>query len=351
MTVALLIVLGGKMKAGLLLLAEILGIKQITAAEMGSTVDALVAADKAFNDSRSAQQAAYDAFHEKDDALTAWLTKARSVLTTFFGTRWSTQWAQAGFINPTSAIPSTIGDRLALALRLIAFFAANPSYEAPTLGVTAAAGTVLRDAVVSTQQAVQAASTDLKQKGMERSVAADALVSLMRLLIGVLSEVLGANDPRWQAFGLAIPAMLATPGQTQGVTVAPNPAQSAGNVAAGATGSVLVQWTATARATRYRVRIRIVGLETTYRLAASTTEPMAIINDLPLDLPVEIITQAVNGDRQGVASEPVVYQPMAKPAVEKPAKADSVLEAVNIAANGKGSGAQSSNGHRNGVRA
>lgn len=210
------IVLGGKMQAGLTQYEQPLDIKQITAVEMQAGTDSFVAADKGFNDARSAQQTAYDLFHGDDDALTAWLTKARAVLVTFFGLGWSTQWAQAGYINGSTAVPSTISDRLALALRVTAFFAAKPSFEAASLGVTAAIATVLRTATVTSQQAVAAAATDLKQKAATRETAFNTLISKMRLLIGVLGELLNADDPRWLAFGLQIPASLVTPGQPQG---------------------------------------------------------------------------------------------------------------------------------------
>ena len=67
-----------------------------------------------------------------------WLLAARNVLIPTFGTRWSTAWAQAGFINPSTAVPVRIEDRLALALSLSIFFRNNPSYEAPSLNVTSA---------------------------------------------------------------------------------------------------------------------------------------------------------------------------------------------------------------------
>lgn len=61
------IVLGGKMQEGLVQYEQPLDIKQITAVEMQAATDTFVATDKGFNDSRSAQQAAYDLFHANDE--------------------------------------------------------------------------------------------------------------------------------------------------------------------------------------------------------------------------------------------------------------------------------------------
>jgi len=314
-----IIALAGNMITGLTQLAPVLNILQVTAAGMQSELAAFTAADSAFNSARSAQQTAYDAFHTEDDALFVWLGKARAVLTTFFGNRWSPMWAQAGFINATTAVPTTINDRLGLTLRVTEFFTAHPNHEAASLGVTAAAGTTLRNAVVAGQQAVTAASTLLKQKQATRSSALDALATPMRLLIGILTSLLAADDPRWQDFGLTMPAQATAPGQPQSLTLSPS-AQAitaAGAAAIDTTGNVLATCDAVPLATRYRWRTRIVGVESAYTLAASTPVPMAMLTNLPLGMAVEVIVQAVNRDRQGVASAAVIYGPAAAAATSK----------------------------------
>lgn len=112
--------------------------------------------------------------------------------------------------------------------------------------------------------------------------------------------------------------------------------------------NVLLTWDAQPLASRYRLRMRVVGLETAFRLVASTTEPMAIVGDVPADSAVEVIVQAVNGNRQGVASEPIIYRALSKAAPQMPAEAPSAatpLELVTVSSNGNGS-----NGHSKGSR-
>ncbi|MDQ6624395.1 MAG: hypothetical protein M3Y86_13040, partial [Verrucomicrobiota bacterium] len=87
------------------------------------------------------------------------------------------------------------------------------------------------------------------------------------------------------------------------------------------------------------VRMRIVGVQGDYQLAASTTEPIATVAT-PADAAVEFIVQAVNGNRQSVPSEPVVYQPV----VATQTEAQPVTRGTPAAT------ANGSNGHANGTR-
>ena len=109
------------------------------------------------------------------------------------------------------------------------------------------------------------------------------------MLIGILKGILSPTDPRWETFGLNIPATPTTPGIPQNVILT----QSGSNV--------LAQWDAVALATRYRVRMMIVGVDTKYRLVASGTEPMALISDLLPGAQINVIVQAVNGRCAGQA--------------------------------------------------
>lgn len=78
----------------------------------------------------------------------------------------------------------------------------------------------------------------------------------------------------------------------------------------------------------------ITGVETNYRLAASSTEPMVMIADAPVGAPVEVIAQAVNGDRQGVASEPVSYSRRARRPRHREIKPEGKIAAHGKASNG-----------------
>lgn len=132
--------------------------------------------------------------------------------------------------------------------------------------------------------------------GQTRRTAYDALVKGMRSLIADLGEVLANDDPRWLVFGFQMPATISTPGRPGTIAVSTD-----------ATGSLVLQCPPVPLATRYRWRTRLVGLQTDYLLAASTTQPLAVIPGVPPGQAVEIIVQAVNGNLQGVPSDPVLF--------------------------------------------
>ena len=203
--------LGVKMLAGLNSLGSILGITQITPKSFGALLDAFNGALNGYNTGRSSRQSTYDLFHSAVDGLTDWLGVAQKVLMGHFGDHWNTMWAQAGFVQPSIAIPRRLQDRITLALKLVQFFTNNPSYEVESMDVTAAKGTSLRNAVIKAQNPLQTATVDLKTAQGVLNTAQQALVDNMRFLIRILSGTLAKDDPRWEAFGLNIPAMNTTP--------------------------------------------------------------------------------------------------------------------------------------------
>jgi hypothetical protein len=276
---------------------------------------AFVNADSGFNAARSARQAASDSQTGALTTLFDWLTTARNVLAGRFGNRWSTEWAQAGFTTPSVALPTRIAEQLAIALSMTNFFTANPSYEVASMKVTAAEGKTLRDAALAAQQTVTDAAVALSNQSTVWDTASDALTTMMRALIKILSATIGDDDTRWLAFGLNIPASNTTPGKPQNLVLTTDDK-----------GAVVAQCDAVPLATRYRWRMRPVGQQTDYELVARSTEPVAVIRDLEAGQSIEVLVQAVNGTQQGVASEPVV---MTLPAIFG-RKAAAIAETVEL---------------------
>ena len=289
--------LANKMLAGLTSLGSTLAITQITPAALQALLSAFIATDGDFNAARSAKQAASTGFQAAEEALSAWLAMVRNVLAARFGGRWSTEWAQAGFTDATTSVPKRIEDRLALTLRLAGFFTANPSFQLPTIDVTAAKANALYTAALTTQQLAIDSGVAQKTAGdlddAARLKLEDAMWSLIRLLDATIAD----NDPRWLSFGLNMPSADTTPGQPLNVTAH-----------ADDTGAMVVQCDAVPLATRYRWRMLVVDVDKDYALAASTTEPMANISGVEPGKLVKLIVQAVNGKQQGVASEPLLFR-------------------------------------------
>jgi hypothetical protein len=324
-----LIGLGQKMYSGTVQFGAGIPITMITAAQLQTDLDTFIDHEAEFNAARSARLAASLTFQDTMEPVYAWLMGVSNTLATRFGSRWSTQWAQAGFINHSTGIPTKIEQRLGLVLSLVKFFTANPSYEVPAMQQTAAEGTALRTAALAAQTALGDAEVALSSIGEAWTKAHEALLSEMRALIKNLEGKLAKDDPRWLAFGLNMPATKSTPGQPVHVTVQTDEA-----------GAIVVQCEAVPLATRYRWRMLLVGVETDYKLAASTSAPVGVIAGVLPGQSVEIVVQAVNGSKQGVASAPVVYTVPAAKAVAAPTKRAKAEEAV---AEG-----EYSNGHGNG---
>lgn len=323
-----LIQLANSNLAGLTQWGSSLDITQITPAPLQGEITAFVTADNAFNLARSNRKDASDTYHTAVDALASWLEVARNVLAARFGPRWSTAWAQVGFINNTTAVPRRLADQLTLAQQLVSWFTANPSFEVPNLFVTAANGTALVNTVNLTRQALTDAEMTLETKKDEDIAARAELVATMRALILILKATLEGNDPRWLAFGLNKPASNTTPGQPVNVAASLDGA-----------GDIIVTCDAVPLATRYRWRTLFVGVDDQYTLAGSTTAPLGKIDGVQPGQTVQIIVQAVNVSQQGVASAPIQFT--MPPSATARAAEPPVESTLAVPAKGNGNG----NGH------
>ncbi len=304
-------------------------VTMVTAAEMQTELGLFTEKNDSYNEARSARQAASDIYQAAVASTYTWLLAARLALVPKFGSRWSTAWAQAGFINNSTAVPAKAADQLALIAALRTFFTKNPSYQSPGTEVTAAKAGTLIAAATTAQNNLRDKAMELKDAGDAWTLAYDPLrdsaVQLIKNLEGKLDDL----DPRWLGFGLQMPGTITTPGKPTGLVVHMDE-----------NGSVIPQCDAEALATRYRWRGFIVGVETTYRLLASTTEPMASIPGVMPGQTLQLIVQAVNENLQGVASDPVLFTvpPLvqAKPSAAGPKATAAMEEPVLVHANGNG---------------
>ena len=336
-TAGALIQLGKEALAGLTSLGAALKITILTPAQLQADLHAFTSADNAYNEGRSTQQTASDAFHAADEAIVSWLGDVRKVLAAHFGNHWNTQWAQAGYVNRTTAAPRKIDDRLALCARVAAFFTAHSTYEVDSLEVTAAHANALETEAQTTRQAWTNATQALTTIGDTWDAAFTKLTDDLWSLIKVLQATLDGNDPRWLAFGLQMPDTITTPGQPVQVTAHTDE-----------TGTIIVQCEEVARATRYRWRTLLVGLQTNYVLAASGKEPLAALTGFAPGQTVEIVAQAVNGALQGVASVPIQFtMPIVRAKMEKAESATATAEVPVV----KGFTHRSGNGNGHAVKA
>lgn len=114
-----------KMIAGIIKLGPSVPVTLVTAEEMQGQLDLFAGKDEEYNSARSKRQTLSDAYQAATGAVYTWLLAARLALVPTLGQRWSTAWAQAGFISPSTAIPSKIAERLSLINSLAVFFTKN----------------------------------------------------------------------------------------------------------------------------------------------------------------------------------------------------------------------------------
>ncbi len=333
-----------KMANGIDQVGPSIPVTAITAALMRSNRTAFNTAENEFNKGRKTVSDAYVTYHAADDAVSEWLGTTRSVLAGSFGQRWSTNWAAAGFVNHTTRIPAQIGNRIALTNSLAEFLGDNPSYEVASLNVTADYGDSVYQQAMASQNGVETAEQELLDLDTARGTARTTVVGGMSALVKNLEGKLAGNDPRWLNFGLSMPASRVTPAKPTGLALS-------------LSGDDTIQALCDAMplATRYRWRMRTVGPGNTFKLVASTTEPLALITPVPMGTKVEIIVQAVNDGLQSVACDPVTITiPSAETAAptaatvanEEAELAPLLAISPNTTGNGNGNGNGNGKSHR-----
>ena len=94
------------MHHGIVKLGAVIPVTMVTAAQMQEDLDAFAKVDGDFNAARSAQAKASGEFQAEMGKVYEWLLAVSNTLASRFGTRWSTAWAQAGFINHSTGVPA-----------------------------------------------------------------------------------------------------------------------------------------------------------------------------------------------------------------------------------------------------
>ena len=176
-----------------------------SAAAFHETLRKLTESEDAYAIARAGKAAAGTRFHAADDALTAWLGKARLVLMLAKGAQWSETWVEAGFTQRGTNVPKQMAARVALVPRVAGFFTRNGEWEMPVAGVTAAHGAAVSGEMRAAQAGLRAASQDALVKKRARDLAEKTLRWEMRRVVIFLSVLLSPGDARWLAFGLNRP--------------------------------------------------------------------------------------------------------------------------------------------------
>lgn len=249
-------------------------------------------------DDRKAQTGdAYEARKAKDEEVKQFLTDARDVLKkpALLGPAWSPAWVTAGFTESGStAVPASQDDRFASIFAIANYFAQNPTHESPGPAphpvITAARAQLLHTELSNARALVN----DCTNKQEAAKLARDAVFEILRKrLIATVDELgllLSDTDPRWEAFGLNIPAN----------PRAPEPATDLILSGAGVK-RVLSQWTRGSRSDDNRIMVQVVGVDLEYReLDKSGEATEYVIKDMPSGATLKVKIIALNGSLEAV---------------------------------------------------
>ena len=210
--------------------------------------------EDAANDARSARK------NLSDGDVKTLLDAYRDSMEDVNGRKHNAGWSAAGFTDGVS-VPREHAKRQSLLAMMRSYLAANPSHETsklqpsgPPLAVTAAAAQALGvtfQAAFDLLNTLESAQANCKTL---RDADEAALADEVSGTTNELRDLLAADDPRWESFGLNIPAH-------------PNPPEAVASVTLTALGNgrEALAWTPAVRAAYYRIFIKIVGVDTDFR--------------------------------------------------------------------------------------
>lgn len=260
-----------------------IGILRNTEAVMRAAIAALSTAETQLGLKKSAVSTAYDALQAVDDAGYDCLNNCKLRLRQVLGERWSAAWEPTGFPGQSTAVPDKADVRFTLLDKLKNYFTAVPASENAGMGATAALCGTAWTAISDARQVVANAEEAQTTAFNARTAAADALRKRVRGLIAELEDLIADDDPRWEAFGLNIPANPSAPEPVAGVTAA-----ALGN------GRIEVSYPYAVRAIRYRIETFITSVDTEWQNKASAKDLEVILKNFTAAQVVKIRVIASN---------------------------------------------------------
>lgn len=245
-----------------------------------------------FKVAESERKAAESARADKDKEVNTFLVSARARLALYLGPEASAAWGPTGFLSAqgnSNAVPRSQDDRLQCLAMLGLYLSAHPAYEqaagTPAPEVTHTRALALH-AELSDARALANAKSDAQETALNARKAAEAALRTdMSALVVELSRLLSDTDPRWEEFGLNIPAN-------------PRAPEAAKNLALSGAGSgrVLAEWDPGRRSDDDRVMIQIVGVDADFReYGKSGGDGEEVIKDLPPGATLRVRIIALNG--------------------------------------------------------
>ncbi len=236
-----------------------------------------------------------------DGPVKTWLEGYRVLMMGIHGKKANDGWVAAGFTTGSTSVPKNHDARRALLVAARAYLVAHPNYEGtlpqasgPVLAITAAEALALRTAMQTAKTLIATRSAEQATCKALRDADVDALSDEVSDTIAELNDVLAANDPRWEIFGLNIPANPTAPGGVSALTL----------TAAG-TGRELLAWAYAVRVVYYRVFLKIIGTDAEFINVADAHDLAYTLKNLTPGVTIEAYVVPMNGAGAGAASPTV----------------------------------------------
>jgi hypothetical protein len=228
------------------------------------------------------------------------LTAYHDVMEGVHGRKHNAGWAAAGFTTNTR-VPREHDQRQTLLAMMRSYLAANAGHEAslpqpigPPLAVTAAAALALGATFQAAFDLVNTKEGDQANCKTLRDADKNALSAEVSGTINELRRLLAADDPRWENFGLNIPANPNPPEAVESLTLT-----------AQGTGREALAWTPAVRASYYRIFIKIEGVDADFRFLKRDEDLDHTLNDLTPGSTVSIYVVAANAGGEAAPSPTV----------------------------------------------
>jgi hypothetical protein len=271
-----------------------IGLKQNTEAAIRTDLTALITAETTVGQKKLAKASANTVHKVADSNAKAYIARFIQLEKPRLGTGWGPLWQEAGFTAGSISNPSILDDRFVLLNKLTQFLKLHPEHNVkdaarPDLDLTEATAQVGYTAVSAARTGINDASVANGNAIAEKETRLAAMRARLIGLRGELTQIrLPDDSPLWYAFGFSRPADPATPGV---------PDQLVLTAGAAGTGTVIVDWATSRRATGYRVRIQVTG-EAQPRFFGLFADDQTTVTGLPIGpmLAVTIIAHNEAGD-------------------------------------------------------
>ncbi|MFM2293863.1 MAG: hypothetical protein RLZZ350_276 [Verrucomicrobiota bacterium] len=272
------------------------GVLHNTAGNYQPNLDDAVDAESQFNAAQGAKPALAEAYAAADAAGAKFILDAKSVLEISFGRTYNAAWDGTGFPGNSLSVPTTQDARYSLLVSLLGFLSENSDYEVSTnkIVVTSARAAQLITALDATDLAVSNGDSLTTEKKQTRDAAEVVLRRRVRNTIAELGELLGDMDARWAWFGLNMPGAETTPEVVTGLAVTH-----------GLSGELKFSYGGGARATRFRVWIKILTVDADFHAVLTVNVHTATVPSLPVGKTVQAYVTAANDAGESMPSNTV----------------------------------------------